>query len=152
MTGIPPVRRRKIVNVRELRLFDSENTLSSDDRDEYEKDYARLIQSPSFRRLQGKAQVFGAGSGDYYRTRLTHSLEVSQIAREMAKRLSRTLPFLAFREHPGLVLDPEVVEVASLAHDLGHPPFGHKGEEVLNQLMKEDMDLHLKAMHKTIVF
>jgi dGTPase len=137
MTAIPPEAGGILLNVRKLRLFDTENTLSSDDRDEFEKDYARLIQSPSFRRLQGKAQVFGAGSGDYYRTRLTHSLEVSQIAREMARRLSRTLPFLSFREHPGLVIDPEVVEVASLAHDLGHPPFGHKGEEVLNQLLKD---------------
>jgi len=126
------------VNVRKLRLFDTENIHSGDDRDEYEKDYARLIQSPAFRRLQGKSQVFGAGSGDYYRTRLTHSLEVSQIAREVARRLGKSIPFLAKKEHPGLMLDPEVVECAALAHDLGHPPFGHKGEEILNDvLMKE---------------
>ncbi|SFI33462.1 dGTPase [Paenibacillus sp. UNC496MF] len=123
------------MNVRKMRLFDSENIHSSEDRDEFEKDYARLIQSPAFRRLQGKSQVFGAGSGDYYRTRLTHSLEVSQIAREVARKLCKTNPFLARREHPGLVMDPEVVEVASLAHDLGHPPFGHKGEEVLNEIL-----------------
>ncbi|WP_019004078.1 deoxyguanosinetriphosphate triphosphohydrolase family protein [Cohnella laeviribosi] len=126
------------MNVRKLRLFDTENIHSGDDRDEYEKDYARLIQSPAFRRLQGKSQVFGAGSGDYYRTRLTHSLEVSQIAREVARRLGKSIPFLAKKEHPGLMLDPEVVECAALAHDLGHPPFGHKGEEILNDvLMKE---------------
>ena len=77
------------IKVRKMRLFDSENIHSSEDRDEYEKDYARLIQSPAFRRLQGKSQVFGAGSGDYYRTRLTHSLEVSQIAREVARRLGK---------------------------------------------------------------
>lgn len=125
------------MNVRKLRLFDTENIHSSEDRDEYEKDYARLIQSPAFRRLQGKSQVFGAGSGDYYRTRLTHSLEVSQIAREVARRLNKSYPMLAQKTHPGLVIDPEVVEVASLAHDLGHPPFGHKGEEVLNDVLSQ---------------
>lgn len=124
------------MNIRKLRLHDIGNTLSSEDRDEYEKDYARLIQSPAFRRLQGKSQVFGAGSGDYYRTRLTHSLEVSQIAREVARRLGKTYAFLAKNEHPGLLLVPEVVECAALAHDLGHPPFGHKGEEVLNSILR----------------
>lgn len=126
------------MNVRKMRLVDSSAAHSSEDRDEYEKDYARLVQAPAFRRLQGKSQVFGAGSGDYYRTRLTHSLEVSQIAREVARRLNKNDPFLGRREHPGLVIDPEVVECAALAHDLGHPPFGHKGEEVLNRLMLEE--------------
>ncbi|MBW7473143.1 dNTP triphosphohydrolase [Paenibacillus oenotherae] len=129
------------MNVRKMRLFDTENILSSEDRDEYEKDYARLIQSPGFRRMQGKSQVFGAGTGDYYRTRLTHSLEVSQIARELARRLGKKYPFLAKKEHPGLVMEPEVVECAALAHDLGHPPFGHKGEEVLNELLTTEFGL-----------
>lgn len=126
-----------IRKIRKLRLHDADHAGFSEDRDEYEKDYARLIQSPAFRRLQGKSQVFGAGSGDYYRTRLTHSLEVSQIAREVARRLGKTYPFLSASGHPGLMLVPEVVECASLAHDLGHPPFGHKGEEVLNRLLRE---------------
>lgn len=125
------------MNIRKLRLHDTGGTLSSEDRDEYEKDYARLIQTPAFRRLQGKSQVFGAGTGDYYRTRLTHSLEVSQIAREVARRLGKTYPFLMKNEHPGFKLVPEVVECASLAHDLGHPPFGHKGEEVLDHILRE---------------
>jgi len=129
------------MNVRKMRLYDTENVHSGDDRDEFEKDYARLIQSPAFRRLQGKSQVFGAGSGDYYRTRLTHSLEVSQIAREVARRLGKLYPFLALKEHPGLTIDPEVVECASLAHDLGHPPFGHKGEEVLDRLLRDEHGL-----------
>ncbi len=129
------------MNVRKMRLYDTENIHSGDDRDEFEKDYARLIQSPAFRRLQGKSQVFGAGSGDYYRTRLTHSLEVSQIAREVARRLGKSYPFLAVKEHPGLTIDPEVVECASLAHDLGHPPFGHKGEEVLDRLLRAEHGL-----------
>ncbi|WP_248924882.1 deoxyguanosinetriphosphate triphosphohydrolase family protein [Paenibacillus hamazuiensis] len=124
------------MDLRKNRLHDSTLHKTSEERDEYEKDYARLIQSPAFRRLQGKSQVFGAGSGDYYRTRLTHSLEVSQIAREVARRMNGSYPFLAKREHPGLILDPAVVECAALAHDLGHPPFGHKGEEVLNSLLQ----------------
>src|SRR5690606_25496461 len=112
---------------------------SSEERDEFEKDYARLIQSPAFRRLQGKSQVFGAGTGDYYRTRLTHSIEVAQIARELARRLGRdpAYPFLKSHEHPGWMLDPVVVECASLAHDFGHPPFGHKGEELLDGILRE---------------
>jgi dGTPase len=126
------------MNIRKLRLFDTENTRSSEERDEYEKDYARLIQSPAFRRMQDKSQIFGAGSGDYYRTRLTHSIEVSQIAREVARRLGKTYSFLAKKEHPGLIMVPEVVECAALAHDLGHPPFGHKGEDVLNTLLREE--------------
>ncbi|SFL65230.1 dGTPase [Paenibacillus sp. 1_12] len=129
------------MDLRKMRIYDTEHTHSSEERDEYEKDYARLIQSPAFRRLQGKSQVFGAGSGDYYRTRLTHSLEVSQIAREVARRMQKEYPFLAAREHPGLMLDPAVVECAALAHDLGHPPFGHKGEEVLDRLLAEEHGL-----------
>ncbi|MCA0756153.1 dNTP triphosphohydrolase [Paenibacillus sp. N4] len=126
------------MDIRKLRLDEKTLGTFSEERDEYERDYARLIQSPAFRRLQGKSQVFGAGSGDYYRTRLTHSLEVSQIAREVARRLGKQYPFLERKEHPGLILDPAVVEIAALAHDLGHPPFGHKGEEVLNRVLMEE--------------
>jgi dGTPase len=128
------------MDLRKLRLGET-SVKSNEERDEFEKDYARVIQSPAFRRLQGKSQVFGAGSGDYYRTRLTHSLEVAQIAREVAKRLGRSMPSLQHAEHPGLVIDPTVVECASLAHDFGHPPFGHKGEEVLNTLLLHEHGL-----------
>lgn len=123
------------MELRTLRIMGDKDIKSSDERDEYERDYSRLIGSPAFRRLQGKSQVFGAGTGDYYRTRLTHSLEVSQIARELAGRLGRKYPALSTESHPGLVLDKAVVEIAALAHDLGHPPFGHKGEEVLNGIL-----------------
>ncbi|ACT04494.1 deoxyguanosinetriphosphate triphosphohydrolase family protein [Paenibacillus sp. JDR-2] len=129
------------MDLRKFRLDEPALGTFSEERDEYERDYARLIQSPAFRRLQGKSQVFGAGSGDYYRTRLTHSLEVSQIAREVARRLGKQYPFLSKKEHPGLIMDPSVVEIAALAHDLGHPPFGHKGEEVLNRLLLEEHGL-----------
>jgi len=126
------------MDLRKLRLDERTLGTFSEERDEYERDYSRLIQSPAFRRLQGKSQVFGAGTGDYYRTRLTHSLEVSQIAREVARRLGKQYSFLDKKEHPGLTLDPAVVEIAALAHDLGHPPFGHKGEEVLNHLLLQE--------------
>lgn len=83
--------------------------------------------------------MFGAGTGDYYRTRLTHSLEVAQIAREAAKSLLRSYPEVetSKAENPGLVIDPEVVECAAIAHDFGHPPFGHKGEEVLDNILDQ---------------
>lgn len=74
--------------LRNKRFIGSKPRDSDDNRNEFQRDYGRLVHSPSFRRLQGKSQVFGAGSGDYYRTRLTHTLEVAQIARQIAYRLS----------------------------------------------------------------
>ncbi len=90
-------------------------------RSPYQRDRDRIIHSAAFRRLEYKTQVFVNHEGDYYRTRLTHSLEVSQIARTIAKALR---------------LNEELAEALSLAHDLGHTPFGHAGEEILNELMK----------------
>lgn len=99
-------------------------------RSPFRRDYARLIHSPSFRRLQGKTQVFPGSESDYFRNRLTHSLEVAQIAKSIAIRLNHTHPF--FRKNP---IDTDIVEFAGLAHDLGHPPFGHNGEQALDELM-----------------
>lgn len=103
-------------------------------RDEWRRDYARLIHSSGFRRLQGKTQVFPGHEGDFFRNRLTHSLEVAQIAKSIAIRLNSTHEVFAA---PLQKLSPDLVEFAGLAHDLGHPPFGHNGEEALDECMRE---------------
>jgi len=89
----------------------------------FERDRDRVIHCSAFRRLEGKTQVFTPGLDDYYRTRLTHSIEVSQIGRTIAKALN---------------LNETLTEAICLAHDLGHAPFGHAGETVLNDLMKNN--------------
>tara|TARA_B100000029_G_scaffold379548_1_gene374388 strand:- start:8508 stop:9653 length:1146 start_codon:yes stop_codon:yes gene_type:complete len=91
-------------------------------RSPYQRDRDRIIHSSSFRRLKHKTQVFVNTEGDHYRTRLTHSMEVSQIARTLAGSLG---------------LNEDLSETLSLSHDLGHPPFGHAGEEVLSRCMKK---------------
>jgi dGTPase len=90
-------------------------------RTQYQRDRDRVIHSRAFRRLEYKTQVFLNGSGDHFRTRLTHTIEVAAIARNIASALR---------------LNPDLAEAIALAHDLGHSPFGHKGETVLNTLMR----------------
>ena len=97
--------------------YESENSVRSP----FQRDRDRIIHSSSFRRLKHKTQVFVNTEGDHYRTRLTHSMEVSQIARTLARALG---------------LNEDLCETLSLAHDLGHTPFGHAGEEILSQCME----------------
>jgi dGTPase len=101
-------------------------------RDDFERDFGRIIHSSTFRRLQSKTQVIGIGEGDYHRTRLTHSLEVSQIARGIATTLNQHSSELKNNNK----LDTSLIETAALAHDIGHPPFGHKGERALHKNMQ----------------
>jgi dGTPase len=101
----------------------------TDYRSVFHQDRDRIMFSPAFRRLQAKTQVFQAGEYDFYRTRLTHSLEVSRVAESIAIWLRRVTPEVQ--------VDTQLLEAISLAHDIGHPPFGHAGERVLNDLMKD---------------
>ncbi|MGP7795634.1 anti-phage deoxyguanosine triphosphatase [Sphingomonas sp. CLY1604] len=102
-----------------------------DPRSDFEVDYARVIHSGSFRRLQGKTQILALGDDDFYRTRLTHSLEVAQIAGGIVQKLGHERDD-AIRE---LIAPKALFPTLGLAHDLGHPPFGHGGEQALDASM-----------------
>ena len=104
-----------------------------DYRTPFQTDRDRIIYSSAFRRLQAKTQVFLSGEFDFYRTRLTHSLEVAQIGRSICSFLKQTSPFL----DDNFFVDPDLVEAICLTHDIGHSPFGHAGERTLHHLMKQ---------------
>lgn len=106
---------------------------SEDARDAGDIDYARVIHSASFRRLQGKTQILNLGDSDFYRTRLTHSLEVAQIAGGLTKQIAKD-----YADHPvaAHLPDRSLVQAIGCTHDLGHPPFGHGGEVALNYCMR----------------
>ncbi len=111
----------------------SDERPSEDFRSAFQIDRDRVLHTPTFRRLQNKTQVFWSGEYDFYRTRLTHSLEVAQIGKSICHWLAtrRDGPL-----EPDFFIDPDLVEAVCLSHDLGHPPFGHAGERTLNHLMR----------------
>lgn len=94
-----------------------------ENRTEFQRDWERIIHSKSFRRLEDKAQIYTLSKGDHFRTRLTHTLEVAQIARGIARELK---------------LNEDLVEAIALGHDLGHTPFGHVGERTLNEILENE--------------
>lgn len=111
----------------------SQTQRPDDVRSEFDRDESRLIHSAAFRRLQSKTQVLGLGESDFYRTRLTHSMEVAQIGRGI-------LQYLKKKGDPNKVdflPDEALITAICLAHDIGHPPFGHGGEVALNYCMRE---------------
>src|SRR5919109_4141063 len=117
-------RERQILAPQAAKSAESRGRLREEPEDEvrpaFQRDRDRIVHSKAFRRLKHKTQVFFAPAGDHYRTRLTHTLEVSQIARTIAKVLR---------------LHEELTEAIALGHDLGHTPFGHAGERVIDSLM-----------------
>ena len=104
------------------RLHDEKRDVTRGPRDDFQRDRDRIIHSISFRRLRHKTQVFVAPDGDHYRVRLTHSLEVAQIGRTLARALG---------------LNEDLTEALCLAHDIGHPPFGHAGEDALEEALTD---------------
>ncbi|KVX02720.1 anti-phage deoxyguanosine triphosphatase [Shewanella frigidimarina] len=113
------------------RLLGEDKQRRNDHRSPYQRDRARILHSAAFRRLQAKTQVLGVGMNDFYRTRLTHSLEVSQIGTGITAQLRRKYPDLRY-----LLNSMSLIESICLAHDIGHPPFGHGGEVALNYMMR----------------
>jgi dGTPase len=119
MSGRPPLARYAVSAATARGRLHHEP--EAETRSPWQRDRDRIIHSSAFRKLQYKTQVFVNHEGDFFRTRLTHSIEVAQIARSIARALG---------------LDEDLTEALALAHDLGHPPFGHAGEDALNQAMK----------------
>lgn len=106
---------------------------SDDARSHGDIDYGRIVHSTAFRRLQGKTQLLNLGDSDFYRNRLTHSIEVAQVAVSLRGQLARQDP-----DHPGVehLPEPSLIQAVGSTHDLGHPPFGHGGEIALNYCMR----------------
>ncbi|MBX7151458.1 dNTP triphosphohydrolase [bacterium] len=116
----------------DMELVHPDEPRSQHVRTAFQQDRDRIIYTSSFRRLQAKTQVFFSGEYDFYRTRLTHSIEVAQIGRSICNYLKHESDFL----DENCFIDSDLVEAICLAHDIGHPPFGHAGEATINQLME----------------
>lgn len=110
------------------------NPQTEDARDSAAVDYSRVIHSASFRRLQGKTQILNLGDSDFYRTRLTHSLEVAQVAGGIVEQFRKDY---AGRDEATYLPDLSMIQALGAVHDLGHPPFGHGGEVALNYCMRD---------------
>lgn len=117
----------------QVRLWQNEPLRPDDERDQYKRDKARVIHSSSFRRLQAKTQVMGVGEGDFHRTRLTHSIEVAEVGEGLLDTLKRN--YHDDRQVHDWLPSRDLLAAACLAHDLGHPPFGHGGEKALHSRM-----------------
>lgn len=118
------------MELREQKQRKDDSKKEDPSRDSFSRDRARIIHSAFFRRLQGKTQVLGLGESDFYRTRLTHSIEVAQIASGIVEKLKTDE-----KNHLQLP-SSHLIEAIALAHDIGHPPFGHGGEVALNYAMR----------------
>lgn len=114
-----------------VRIYHSDNV--GENRTEFQRDRERVVNCKAFRRLVDKAQIFGSEKGDYYRTRMTHSLEVNQIAKAIAYALKLNL---------------DLTEAIALGHDLGHTPFGHQGERTLDDILCGKIDIGINATQK----
>ncbi len=114
-----------------IRIYSSDDT--GEYRTEFQRDRERVVNCKAFRRLVDKAQIFGSEKGDYYRTRMTHSLEVNQIAKAIAFALKLNL---------------DLTEAIALGHDLGHTPFGHQGERTLDDILCGEIDVGISATEK----
>lgn len=113
------------------RRSDETTSRPDDQRNPWQRDRARILHSAAFRRLQSKTQIIGVGQNDFYRTRLTHSLEASQIGTALVAQLRSKLP----AHYLPVLPDDSLMDALCLAHDIGHPPFGHGGETALNYKM-----------------
>lgn len=120
----------KLIHTSNISLRDRKRITET--RNPYQRDYGRILYSSAFRRLQGKMQVLGVENSAFFRNRLTHSLEVAQIAKGIRLRLDETC-----YKRPSQLSDIFLLEAAALAHDIGHPAFGHKGERVLNAIAQK---------------
>lgn len=118
---------------REYILEEDEHYIEEPYRSEWSRDLSRVIHSHAFKRLQGKTQLLPGQATDYFRNRLTHSMEVAQIAKSIAHKLNYDLK----TDNKDFYIEPELCEIAALSHDIGRPPLGHLGEAALNMKMKD---------------